>query len=188
MLSFDFHTHRLDQPPGTGIVCLPQNIILEQDSWTPHPNGLYAAGIHPWWTAQHHFSLQNHLEALSRWLQIPQVVQLGECGLDRLHGATLDEQVRILDAQIELAEQYNRPLTLHIVRAFDLLLSVRKRHRPKQRWTIHGFRGNPALARQLLDAGFDLSFGHHYHPESYALTPPSRRHHETDEEAEECKI
>lgn len=185
MSTFDFHTHRLDIPPGTGIVCLSQNIVLGREPWEPHPDGLYAAGIHPWWTAQHNFSLQEHLEGLERCLQLPQVVQLGECGLDRLHGATLDEQVQVLEAQINLAEQYHRPLTLHIVRAFNILLSIRKRHRPKQRWTIHGFRGKPALAQQLLDADFDLSFGLQYNPEAYALTPPSRRHHETDEETDE---
>ena len=43
--------------------------------------------------------------------------------------------------------------------------------------------GGPALARQLLDAGIDLSFGRRYNPASLALTPPDRRHFETDEEA-----
>lgn len=184
MTSFDFHTHRLDLPPGTGIVCLPQTILLRQQVWTPHPESLYAVGIHPWWTAQEDFSLEEHLAALETWLPLPQVVQLGECGLDRLHGAPLDEQVRVFEAQIERSEHYQIPMTLHIVRAFDLLLSLRKRHRPQQRWTIHGFRGKPALAQQLLDADFDLSFGKHYHPEAYALVPPSRRHRESDDEAE----
>ena len=36
------------------------------------------------------------------------------------------------------------------------------------------------LPRQLLDAGIDLSFGAQYNPESYNLTPPERRHRESD--------
>jgi len=81
---------------------------------------------------------------------------------------------------VALAEQHHRPMTLHVVRAFDVMLALRKRLRPRQRWTVHGFRGKPALARQLLDAGFDLSFGLHHNPDSLAITPPDRRHFETD--------
>ena len=71
-------------------------------------------------------------------------------------------------------------MTLHIVRAFDVILQARKILRPLQVWTIHGFRGKPALAQQLLDAGFDLSFGTRYNEVSYDITPPERRHRETD--------
>ena len=35
-------------------------------------------------------------------------------------------------------------------------------------------------ARQLLDAGLDLSFGPRHNSESLALTPPHRCHYETD--------
>ena len=86
----------------------------------------------------------------------------------------------MFDVQVALAEDFERPMTLHVVRAFDLILEAHKRHRPRRKWTIHGFRGKPALAQQLLDAGFDLSFGRHYNPEAFALTPPHRRHRESD--------
>ena len=114
------------------------------------------------------------------------MVQVGECGLDRLHGADLDTQCAVFAAQVALAEQHRLPLTLHVVRAFDVILRLHKQLRPTTRWTIHGFRGKPALARQLLDAGFDLSFGFHHNPEAFAITPPERRHFETDGEADEA--
>ena len=41
---FDFHTHRLDTPPGTGIVSLPRRIVLHPEAWHPQVGGLYAAG------------------------------------------------------------------------------------------------------------------------------------------------
>ncbi|MCF0236801.1 MAG: TatD family hydrolase, partial [Bacteroidaceae bacterium] len=87
----------------------------------------------------------------------------------------------VFEAQVALSERFSRPITLHIVRAFDLILGLHKRLRPTQRWTVHGFRGKPQLAQQLLDAGFDLSFGHHRNPDAWAITPPDRRHEETDE-------
>ena len=177
---FDFHTHRLDTPPGRGIVSLPQPIVRRPQLWQPQHGAFYAAGIHPWWTADEDFVLDDYLDALSHLLALPEVVQVGECGLDRLRGADLDTQCAVFAAQVALAEQHHRPMTLHVVRAFDVILALRKRLHPRQRWTIHGFRGKPALARQLLDAGFDLSFGLHHNPDSLAITPPDRRHFETD--------
>lgn len=181
-MMFDFHTHRLDTPPGTGIVSLPQHIVLSPHSWPPEAEGLYAAGIHPWWTHDAQFSLDTYLHSLHHLLAYPQVVQVGECGLDRLRGATLDRQIEVFKAQVTLSEHYQKGMTLHVVRAFDVLLSLHKQLRPLQRWTIHGFRGGPALARQLLQAGLDLSFGHIYNAEAFALTPENRRKWETDSE------
>lgn len=184
----DFHTHDIHTPPGEGIVCLPQEVLLSPECWLDEEGHLpdaqrgamYAAGIHPWWTAADDFDLEAHLAGLRRLLPLPEVVQLGECGFDRLRGATIEQQCRVFEAQVELSEAFGVPMTLHCVRAYDVLLAELRRLRPAQRWTVHGFRGKPALARQLLDAGLDLSFGPLRNEESYALTPPERRHDETD--------
>ena len=120
------------------------------------------------------------LQGLPRLLAHPQVVMLGECGLDRLQGGAEELQIEIFEAQIALAEHFRLPVTLHVVRAWDALLRLHNSLRPSTQWTVHGFRGKPALARQLLDAGIDLSFGAQYNPESYSLTPPERRHRESD--------
>lgn len=184
----DFHTHDIHTPPGAGIVCLPQEVLLYPDHWldaegrlpAARSGAMYAAGIHPWWTSAPDFQLDAHLEGLRSLLPLPEVVQLGECGIDRLRGAALEQQCRIFEAQVALSEEYGVPMTIHCVRAYDVLLGERRRLRPSKCWTIHGFRGKPALARQLLDAGFDLSFGPLRNEESYAITPPERRHDETD--------
>ena len=159
---------------------LPQSIVRRPQLWQPQHGAFYAAGIHPWWTADADFVLDDYLDALSHLLTLSEVVQVGECGLDRLRGADLETQCAVFAAQVALAEQHHRPMTLHVVRAFDVILALRKQLRPQQRWTVHGFRGKPALARQLLDAGFDLSFGFHHNSEALAITPPERRHFETD--------
>ena len=177
---FDFHTHCFDTPLGEGIVCLPQEVLLSADGWQPEAGGRYAAGIHPWWTGQTDFEPVRYLTNLRQLLQFPEMVQLGECGLDRLKGAPLETQLDIFRQQIALSEETQKPVTIHCVKAFDLLLAEKKQLRPTQQWTIHGFRGKPALALQLLDAGFDLSFGPHHNPESWNITPPERRHQETD--------
>lgn len=174
---FDFHTHDLSAPPGRAVVSLPRGVLLCAADFVPRPGVLYSAGIHPWWTCGDTGPLFKGLEQL---LERGVAVAVGECGLDRLRGAGLDVQQEIFGRQIALAERYALPVTVHCVRAFDVLLAMHKRLRPSTRWTVHGFRGRPALARQLLAAGLDLSFGPHRHPGSFALTPPSRRHLETD--------
>lgn len=186
-MDFDFHTHRLDIPPGTGIVSLPQDIVRNPKVWATypsaqqlHPQGLYAAGIHPWWTLDADFHLETYLSSLSQLWDLPQVVQIGECGFDRLRGASLEVQWAVFCAQVAESERRQLPMTLHIVRAFDLILQARKTLCPQQVWTIHGFRGKPTLAQQLLKAGFDLSFGQCYNESSFAITPPEHRRLETD--------
>ena len=48
---FDFHTHRLDAPAGEAIICLPAEVLRRPDAFEPREGALYAAGVHPWATA-----------------------------------------------------------------------------------------------------------------------------------------
>lgn len=176
----DFHTHNLLAPPGTAIVNLPKKWTLRPDLFRPQPGALYSAGIHPWWTVDAERT-RRMVDALPRLLEHPQVVRVGECGLDKLCGAPLQTQIEVFEAQAAMAEAFGLPMTLHIVRAFDVLLRLKKQLRPTVRWTVHGFRGGPALARQLLAAGLDLSFGLRFNAAAYDLTPAERRWRETDE-------
>ena len=55
------------------------------------------------------------------------------------------------------------------MRAQEDLVRLGKELRPHSPWLIHGFRGKPQQAEQLLRAGFYLSFGRYFHSESLAL-------------------
>lgn len=142
----DFHTH--NPLANNAIINLPR---LGAPS---RPEALYSVGWHPWWEGPVDWD----------WIEVtarhPQVATIGECGIDRLRGAApLDEQIQITERHARLAEAVHRPLVLHIVGAWSEIIALRKRLRPEQPWVIHGFRGKPVLARQLLDAGFHLSLG-----------------------------
>lgn len=148
----------------------------------PRLGALYSVGIHPWWTADTD-TLPKLLDNFAQLATHPQIVMLGECGFDKLYGSKdLSVQTKVFTTQVELSERLAKPLIIHCVRSFDTLLSIRKQLKPTQKWTIHGFRGKSALAARLLAADFDLSFGTHYNPESFALCPPHRRHRESDED------
>lgn len=176
---FDFHTHDTQAPAGRAVVSMPREWLMEPRLFVPRKGVLYAAGIHPWWTDRAG-EVERMFAALPALLQCPQVVAVGECGLDTLRGAPIEAQTAVFRRQIALAETFALPVTLHVVHAYDRLLRLHKELRPSTEWTVHGFRGRPALARQLLAAGMSLSFGTHYNAEAFALTPPERRRRETD--------
>ena len=173
----NFHTHDLTAPMPA-IINMPQEWLLHPEEATLRADATYSVGAHPWWTAD--AAWEDLKEGFYLWAQHPQVGRFGECGLDKLKGGTIEVQERGFGAQVEHSERLEKPLTIHCVKAFARLLSLYKQLRPKQRWVIHGFRGKPEQAQQLLAAGFDLSFGEHYNEAAFALCPPTRRYRETD--------
>ena len=175
----DFHTHNLYKK--NAIINVPKEWLLQPEKFSPQNEAVYSVGIHPWWTTDYASTMQM-LAHLPLLLKHPQVVAVGECGIDRMRGANIDFQTSIFVKQVALAESLRLPITLHIVRSFDILLRLNKQLCPTTQWTVHGFRGRPTLAQQLLNAGINLSFGTHYNIESWEITPPDRRHRETDDE------
>ncbi|MCY1511134.1 Tat-linked quality control protein TatD [compost metagenome] len=114
-------------------------------------------GLHPWYAKRELLDMQiKYLNVLARQ---PNVQMIGECGLDKLRGESMKDQLEIFEAQIRLAEELNKPLIIHCVKAFDELLSIKKRLQPKVPMIIHGFQKNTELAYQLIRKGFYLSFG-----------------------------
>lgn len=173
----NFHTHDL-QSPMQAIINMPMEWMLHPTEVKLRTDATYSVGVHPWWTAEE--NVEDIVKGFLHWATHPQVVRIGECGIDKLKGAPEAVQTELFLQHVALSEQLQKPLTIHCVRAFDQMLMLRKRLRPTQRWAIHGFRGKPALAQQLLVAGFDLSFGTLFNAESFNLCPPERRFTETD--------
>ena len=173
----NFHTHDLTAPMPA-IINMPQEWLLHPEGAQLRVDAMYSVGIHPWWTAD--AAWEDLKEGFYLWAQHPQVVRIGECGLDKLKGGALDLQEQVFLMHVALSERIQKPLTIHCVKAFDRLLALRKQLRPTQRWAIHGFHGKPEQAQQLLATGFDLSFGKHYNEAAFALCPPARRYRETD--------
>lgn len=100
----------------------------------------------------------------------PQVVAIGECGLDyfRIEGSEEEiqeskkQQHEIFLSQIEIAKEVAKPLMIHCRNAFPDLIEVLSATRYMLQATsgiIHFFTGSPADARALLDLGFSFTFG-----------------------------
>lgn len=134
-----------------------------------------SVGIHPWDVAE---GWREDFERLKERVLLPQVVAIGECGLDKLRGGEWSLQMECFQAQIDLARRVGKPLILHCVKAVDEVM----RMCVGVKCVFHGFRGKPELAKQLLGRGFDLSFGERFNVESLALAwQAGRMWLETDE-------
>lgn len=139
------------------------NLNLNQ----PFPKqGYYSYGIHPWALDDADFQVDEALNKLKENLQRPQVIALGEAGLDKMHKVTFEQQIELFERQIELSETLQKPMTLHDVRSHNEIIALRKKHKVKQPWIVHGFSGTEQDVKQLIGQGIYLSVGESLmHPE-----------------------
>jgi TatD DNase family protein len=176
MQLFDQHTHDDKSQPGTAWINLSMEVLSAPENFLPVSGQLYSAGIFPLYEGDWEDAFQN----LKRLLRHPQVVAVGECGLDKRSPIPFEQQQKFFEAQMILAEELKKPLIIHCVRAWSELLYLCRIHPSEQRRVVHGFRGKPELACQLLDAGLYLSFGARFNADSLRLCPAERRLMETD--------
>jgi TatD DNase family protein len=87
------------------------------------------------------------------------VVAIGECGLDfyRAPKNQFKKQEEIFIKQIELANEVNKPLMLHIRRAYEEAYEILKTH-AKVKCNLHFFAGTLEDAKKFLELGFYFSF------------------------------
>ncbi len=112
-------------------------------------------GLHPWVAGE-----ELDLQALARALRGPRVAGVGEIGLDfQIEGADAGVQLAALTRQLDLAVDLDLPVNLHCRGAFEELLRLLARHRPRLRGMVHAFSRGPDLAQRFLDLGLMLSFG-----------------------------
>ena len=151
MQLYNLHTHKFTNNPS--ILELVNQYPWEFDASIPQ----YSIGIHPWHINEER--LTTDLKMIEEKLQLKQCLALGECGLDKRVEVSMALQIEVFEKQIALAEQYQKPLVLHLVAAFDELIEIKKRLKISVPIIIHGFSKNEQVAKQLIANGFYLSFG-----------------------------
>lgn len=160
----DIHVH--DGTPASGIFIL-ESLMAHEEKIPKDLSGVaYTYGIHPWFLNE-----DNHkqlIRSVENSVGHPNVIAIGEAGFDRLRGPSIDLQRRVFEEQIAISEEIRKPVVIHCVKAWDELLAVQKKLKPKMPWLIHGFRGNVKLAGQMLSKGMFLSFWF-----DFALRPES---------------
>ena len=144
-----------------------------------HAQTIDTVGIHPW-----HASTGDIAEVRSL---APAVDAVGEIGLDYACEVSREEQMAIFRAQLEIAEQLEKPVILHCVRAFEEVIKVIGEYHLKA-VIFHGFIGSAEQAKRAVAQGHYLSFGERTlrspkSIEAMRSTPLSHLFVETDESA-----
>lgn len=173
----DIHTHHpVPQPQGVESLCLHPGMGVPPTE----PVQRYSVGIHPWDTADE--TGEAEWEALEQAARRPEVVAVGECGIDLSQRAgPLFRQIMVFRRHVELSERIGKPIVIHDVKGHDIIAGARRDLAPRQSWAIHGFRRKPEVAQMLLRAGCYLSFGAEFNPDTLLTTPEDRILAETDE-------
>jgi len=152
---FNLHTHHPTRQPDLVEV---ENLYFGQESTGHH---LYqSVGLHPW-----HLS-DIALPEAKAWLMEqstrPEVVAIGETGLDKVTDTPMEIQIAAFQLCIEVAQTRQMPLIIHCVRAYEeVLLQLKTAFEAGITVPVifHGFNKGPEVAQMLLRAGCYLSFG-----------------------------
>ena len=129
----------------------------EQDSEHAHALAkqyqfVSCAGIHPHNAKDASPDFEAHLCRLANH---PEVVAIGECGLDYNRDFSPRPQQRdVFARQLALANELNLPVYLHERDAHDDMLAMLKEYSPKG--VLHCFTGTGEQAQRYLDLGLSL--------------------------------
>lgn len=155
MQFINIHTHTFSQ--SDEVLAIKSFSFGNDDLSTLPANQTIAVGFHPWYTKEE--NLQSLLPGLIEFATHKNVWFIGECGLDKLQGESMTNQLKVFKAQILLAQQVQKPLIIHCVKAFDELMALKKTLNVNVPMVVHGFNKSEQLGKQLLNLGFHLSFG-----------------------------
>lgn len=151
----DIHTHPFHKERDTITV---QNIYPGEGFAAFNGRNFYSVGLHPW-----HISTREEnnssLQMVEAALEFDHVIFVGEAGLDKNVQNDYNEQKRVFEAQAFIAEEYEYPLIIHCVRAYNEVIEIRKKMNPAMPWIFHGYNGSLEMTKQLVDKGFLFSFG-----------------------------
>lgn len=148
---FNLHTHKWTNQTNT--LELVNQYPNEFEAKIPY----YSIGIHPWYLIEDR--LEADLAIIESKLKEPNCLAVGECGLDKKIEVPIELQQTVFEKQLHLAQQYQKPVVIHCVAAFQELIAVKKKMNITVPMLIHGFSKNMQVAKQLVDNGFYLSFG-----------------------------
>jgi TatD DNase family protein len=157
--------HRHSTYKGHAIKCI-RNLFHNQLS-EAGAGEYYSAGLHPWHVQE--TTLKKDLEMIHLAAINPQIIAIGETGLDKSIVAPIEIQLQAFESQMEIAHEVNKPMIIHCVRAYNEIYELKIKSGHQQPWLIHWFNTNEQMGRQLISKGFYLSFGHMlFHDESRA--------------------
>lgn len=129
-----------------------------------HSETVAGYGVHPWKVN----SIPNHWESeLLERLQNDPDSFVGEIGLDKwIRGHRIEHQKEIFTRQLDIANEFERPATIHCLRAWGHLLDCLRETPLSKPFLLHSFSGPREMIPELLDFGafFSIS-GYFFRPD-----------------------
>jgi TatD DNase family protein len=117
-----------------------------------HPDVFATAGLHP-------HEASNGVDTIVPFLDDPQIVAVGECGLDYFYDHSPRDMQRAAFAdQIAVAHERGLPLVVHTRDAWTETFDILDAHQLPPSVIFHCFTGGTDEARACLDRGAHLSF------------------------------
>jgi TatD DNase family protein len=155
MILYDAHSHQTNDANTIALKNLELRLpfvfpAFKEDQYV-------SFGIHPWFTGKEQYKEQ--FEVLNLHLKETNVLAVGECGLDKAIDLDYDFQKEVFIKQIQLSEDYKKPLIVHAVRSYSDLLMIRQQVKTEQKWLVHDFNSSVEMARELIKSGCFLSIG-----------------------------
>ncbi len=116
-----------------------------------------AAGVHP--NNVDSASIEN-MQALAELIAHPEIVAVGEIGLDyHRNSNTIENQRKIFQQLISIASQEAKPIIVHARGASDDVMEILSLYKSEGiRGVWHCFEGDWGLAQRILDLGFYIGF------------------------------
>ena len=147
----DIHTH------GNSVAAKSVLNLFPEENLPEISGRLYSTGLHPWYIDINDYN--DKIEIVRNWAKNKSCIAIGETGLDKISKTNFDLQKTLFEKHIEIAEENDKPLIIHCVRAFDELIGIRKITGSKVPWIMHGYNSKPQIAERLINEGLILSFG-----------------------------
>ena len=117
-------------------------------------------GLHPYHADTF---TQDLLKNLEKKLKLPEVVAVGEIGLDYVKSEVpRQSQMKALEAMLAACKAWDKPVVLHCRGAYDDMLPLLRNHYPRRHGSrrfhgvVHCFSGTPEQAQACVELGFAL--------------------------------
>ncbi len=164
----DCHKHWTPEMANAEEIVDKTIFSVRPSEFNPVPGVKYSIGIHPWYLD----NVDEELELLKKHIDHPQVVAIGEIGLDKLKkDVPFSLQREVLDTQLRLANEHRKPVVLHVVRAIPYVVNIREEYPAIPSVVFHAYQGRIKQATELTELGFFLSFGEKYSRSALQLIP-----------------
>jgi TatD DNase family protein len=153
---FNFHVHHPSES-YEGAVFYIQSYDVNSQLQMVNGESFFSLGMHPWYLERE--MVYENLNQMRTYSNHPNFLAIGEVGFDPLKSPGFELQKTSFILQADLAEEIKKPLIIHCVKSYSILLELKKKLNPKMPWIVHGFRNSSKLANQLMSTGIFLSFG-----------------------------